>query len=467
MISLLWKLKNLWCLSLAVAVLNGCGSHLPPLPLVKPMTEEDEKRISREFRREAKRHLKLVSHPEIERYVNRVGQNILSAMGPQTFDYRFFVVENSQLNAFAVPGGSIYVHTGLLERLSRTDELAGVLGHEIVHVRGRHIARISGPDPITLLSLAGAFLAGSSPQGQAAGAVGQAIAATRHLSYTRQLEQEADTLGVRYMVEAGYDPQGILDFLKIINQERAFSPGEIPTYLRTHPLTQDRMTHVGLVIRSLNADRSRTKHADPIKRIQTILRLEKYQADEVVSEQERLLSQNPENGESLHLIGIVRHYQRRWEEAEENYERARELSPESPGINRDLGRLYMQIGKFRLAHEALERSLSADPKEPLNYVLLGELFEKEANFREAVSAYLRARNLAPLWAEPSQRLGVVYGKMDRLGDAYYYLARSHLLSDEDEEAINDFERAIKIFGPDSPRSRIIKEELDATRARIG
>jgi predicted Zn-dependent protease len=464
-ISLLWKLKKLSCFSLFIAALNGCGSYLPPLPLVKPITEDDEKRISREFRREAKQHLKLVSHPEIERYVNRVGQNILSAMGRQTFDYRFFVIQNSQLNAFAVPGGSIYVHTGLLERLSRTDELAGVLGHEIVHVKGRHIARISGPDPITLLSLASVFLAGSSPQGQAAGAVGQAIAATRQLSYTRQLEQEADTLGVRYMVAAGYDPKGILDFLKIVNQERAFSPGEIPTYLRTHPLTQDRMTHVGLVIRSLNVDQARAKAADPIKRIQTILRLEKYQADDIVSEQERLLSQNPESGEPLHLIGIVRHFQRRWEEAEEYYERARELSPESPGIDRDLGRIYTQIGKFRLAHEALERSLSVDPKEPLNYILLGKLFEKEANFREAVSAYLRAQNLSPLWAEPSQRLGVVYGKLDRLGDAYHYLGRSHLLSDEDEEAIADFQRAIKIFGPDSPRGRIIKEELDIVRAR--
>ena len=465
MIPLLWKLKKLWCLFLLVVVFNGCGSHLPPLPLVKPMTEEDEKRISREFRREAKRNLKLVNHPEIERYVNRVGQNILSVMGPQPFDYHFFAVENSQLNAFAVPGGSIYVHTGLLERLSRTDELAGVLGHEIVHVKGRHIARISGPDPISLLSLAGILLAGSSAQGQAAGVVGQAIAATRHLSYTRQLEQEADTLGVRYMADAGYDPKGILDFLKIVNQERIFSPAEAPTYLRTHPLTQDRMTHVRLVIRSLKVDRPGAKRADPIKRIQTILRLEKYQADDVVSEQERLLSQNPKSGESLHLIGIVRHYQRRWEEAEENYERARELNPESPGIDRDLGRLYTQIGKFRLAHEALERSLSADPKEPLNYILLGALFEKEANFREAVSAYLRARNLALLWSEPSQRLGVVYGKMDRLGDAYYYLGRSHLLSDEDEEAIADFQRAIRIFGPGSPRGRIIKEELDAAKAR--
>lgn len=465
MISLHWKLKKLWFLFLLTIVLHGCGTQMPSVPFVKPMGEDDEKRISREFRREAKKNLNLVHNLEVDRYVNRVGQRILSAIGPQPFDYYFFVVENSQLNAFAVPGGSIYVHTGLLERLSRTDELAGVLGHEIVHIKGHHMARISGPDPIGLIGLLGIFLAGSSPQGQAAGALGQAIAATRFLSYTRQLEQEADTLGVRYVADAGYDPKGILDFLKIIHQESSYSPAEMPAYLRTHPLTQDRMIRVEMMTRSMNVDPSRFRQPDQIKRIQTILRLEKHQADAIVSEQEKLLSQNPQSAEPLHLIGIVRHYQGRWDDARENYERARKLNPESPGIDRDLGRLYTQVGKFPLAHEALQRALSVDPDEPLNHLFLGELFEKESNFREAVSGYLKAHYLAPLWPEPVHRLGVVYGKMDRLGDGYYYLARSHLLSDEDEEAIANFQRAIKNLGPDSPRGRIIKEELDAVRAR--
>lgn len=132
-----------------------------------------------------------------------------------------------------------------------------------------------------------------------------------------------------------------------------------------------------------------------------------------------------------------------------------------------MGRLYTQIGEFRLAHDAFERSLSAEPKEPLNYLFLGELFEKESNFREAVSAYLRAHNLSPLWAEPPHRLGVVYGKMNRLADAYYYLGRSHLLLDEDEEAIANLERALKILGAASRRGAIVKEELEIIRARRG
>ncbi|HYY24436.1 MAG TPA: M48 family metalloprotease, partial [Candidatus Udaeobacter sp.] len=105
----------------------SCGSFtapsLPSLPSLGPPGDDEEVRISREFRREAKKHFKFVNNPEVERYIDRVGQRILSAMGPQPFDYRFFVIEDSQLNAFAVPGGSIYMYTGLIEKAKSTDEI--------------------------------------------------------------------------------------------------------------------------------------------------------------------------------------------------------------------------------------------------------------------------------------------------------------------------------------------------------
>lgn len=445
---------------------NGCASRLPAqIPLLKPVSEDEEVRISREFRREAKKKLKLVHQFEVERYVDRIGRRLLSVMGPLAFDYRFFVVEDSQLNAFAVPGGSIYVHTGLIERVKSTDELAGVLGHELVHVKARHMARMSGPDPLSLLGLLGVFLSGSGAQAQAAGVLGQALSATRQLSYSRQLEQEADSLGVKYMAEAGYDPKAALGFLKIIDQERILNPVDLPPYLMTHPLTQERVTRVEGVVHSLRIGASRPEDSDSIKKIQTLLRLERHEANAVIEESQRLLSQNPQNAETLYMLGLAYEYQSRWPEARQSLENARTLKPKSPGIDRELGHLYTQTGELRSAHEAFDRALSADSKEPLNYLWLGELFEKESNFPEAVAAFLRAQNLSPLWPEPPQRLGVVYGKMNRLGDAHYYLARSHLLADEDELAITNLERALKIFGPTTARGQVIKDELEAIKAR--
>ncbi len=142
------------------------------------------------------------------------------------------------------------------------------------------------------------------------------------------------------------------------------------------------------------------------------------------------------------------------------------MSPDSPGLDRDLGRLYTQSGEYGLAHQAFERSLSREPKMPVTYLYLAQLFERESQFREAALAYRKALQLSPLWPEPARRLGEVYSKMDRLGDAYYYLGRSHQLADEDEKAIAYLERAVDIFGPYSPRGQVIYDELEAIKARI-
>ena len=98
----------------------------PLLPSVTPPAEDEETRISREFRREAKKYFKFINQPEVERYVDRIARRILSATGPLSYDYRFFVVEDPQLNAFAVPGGSIYLFTGLIERAKSTDNSGGL-----------------------------------------------------------------------------------------------------------------------------------------------------------------------------------------------------------------------------------------------------------------------------------------------------------------------------------------------------
>src|ERR671923_2391348 len=321
------------CVLLLTAFLTGCSSFAPPslpsLPSLGPPSEDEEVRIGREFRREAKKQLKFVNNPELERYVERIGQRILSTMGPQPFDYRFFVIEDAQLNAFAVPGGSIYLYTGLMERAKNTDEIAGVLGHEIVHIKGHHMARSSGPDAISVLSLLSMVLLARSGSGaQAAGAVGQAVAATRQIAYSRQLEMEADPLGVRYMAAAGYDPKGSLGFLKTLDQERALNPIDVPAYLLTHPVTQERVANVEQILRSLGTAKPRSEHPDPLKRMQIIIRTERRDGDAVVNEYQKVVGQNPQNPELLHLLAFAQQLKGQLPQAQKNYEKARQINPD-------------------------------------------------------------------------------------------------------------------------------------------
>jgi beta-barrel assembly-enhancing protease len=459
-----WRRYCTWVIILSLLI-AACSSVVAPvIPSVAGPSEDEETKISREFRREAKKFLKFVNNPEVERYIDRIGRRILGATGPQSFDYRFFVVEDPQLNAFAVPGGSIYVYTGLIERAKTTDELAGVLGHEITHVKGHHMARSSGPDAISILSLLSMVaLARTGSGAQAAGIVGQAVSATRQLAYSRQLEMEADTLGTRYMAAAGYDPKGTIAFLKMLDQERALNPIDVPAYVLSHPITQERVANAELVVKSLGSTQVRSDDPEALKKVQIVIRMDRR--DDVVHEYEKLVKQAPQNPEFLYLLGYAQQLQGQLSEARANYEQARKIWPENAGLQRDLGRLYGEIGDFARARTTFDQSLAAEPNEPLTYLYLGEMLEKSGDLRAAVGSYLNAQNLAPLWDRPFYKLGMLYGKLDRPGDGYYYLGRAFALQDEDDKAINNLERAIKILGANSPRGQLIQEELNALKKR--
>ena len=466
-----WHIFWAWIL-LASVFITSCSSstpaNLPSVPGISPPSEDEDARISREFRREAKKQLKFVSDPEVERYVDSVGRRILTVVGPQTFDYRYFVIDEPVLNAFAVPGGSIYIYAGIIDHARSTDELAAVMAHETTHIAKRHMARMSGLDPIALLGMLGAVLAARSGAAgaQAAAAVSQGLSVTRQIAYTRQLEMEADTLGLKYMTAAGYDPHAMLSFQKTMLQEQNLNPiGDIPPYLLDHPPSQERVANVELLIRSTKAVEPVAVGVDPIKKIQTLLRLERRDADKVIAEQKKAVAQSPKNSEPYQLLGIAYFSKGMWQEARQNLEQAMALNPKSPGIDRDLGRLYAQTNDYGLARAAFDRSFALEPKEALTYLYLGELLEKEDDLRSAAGAYLNASNFAPLWDKPPYRLGIVYGKLGRLADAYYYLGRSLLLQDEDEKAAAALEKAVKILGVDSPRGQLIQEELKSLRVR--
>jgi tetratricopeptide (TPR) repeat protein len=233
----------------------------------------------------------------------------------------------------------------------------------------------------------------------------------------------------------------------------------------THPVTQERIANVQLVMRSLGKTEVQTHAPDPLKKVQLILRLERREAGNVLEEFQKKVAQDPQDAESLHLLAYAQHFLGQLPAALKNYERARILAPGNPSLQRDLGRVYTDTANFSAAHQAFDQALALEPKEPLTYLYLGELLEKEKDLRAAAGAYLNAHQLSPLWPRAPYRLGSVYGTLDRLGDAYYYLGVSFLLQDEDERAITDFEKAIKIVGENSPRGQTIKEELTRLRAR--
>ncbi len=207
-----------------------------------------ERKLGEDFMRTARRQLDILDDPELNDYLRGLGRRIVVHSGRPAEEFRFFLVNDSNINAFAVPGGFIGVNTGLILAARSEAELAAVLAHETAHITQRHIPRLlteaqrtSGPAMAAML--AAILLAGVS--GQAAGAAATLTMATlaqQQLNYTRAFEQEADRIGMSILTDAGYDARAMPDFFEqLLNWSRLYET-DLPEFLRTHPITTRRLS---------------------------------------------------------------------------------------------------------------------------------------------------------------------------------------------------------------------------------
>ena len=442
---------------LVAACCAVAGLRVPP---VHALSQEEEIRIGREIRRDARRRLEFIEDPEIELYVDRIGRRILDAVGNTRYPYRFFVVEDPSTNAFAVPGGNIFVHSGLIQKVESTDELASVLAHEIVHVNARHFAALSAPDETVLLGMLGVFLA---PVLGPAVLAAPALSMTRQLEFSRQMEEQADNLGVGYLARAGYDPQAAVDFMEKLYREKFLNPVGTPTYLMSHPLTEQRIANMTASIRALGLTRPRFRGADDVERLKLLIEL-RSEPNAAVERRKKAHEKDPEAAAPAYLLGVAYAATGRWRAARDLFERAVRLDPTLPSVHRDLGRAYSRTGEPSKAHAAFEAMLQREPDDPVTHLYRGHLFEKESRFRQAVRSYLRVRQLASFWPEAARRLGYAYRKLNQPGKAHYYLAQFHLLRDETGKAIGSLERAARQYPSDSPKQQVIEDEIAVLKA---
>jgi len=207
-----------------------------------------EKRLGEKIMREIRRDPAYLDDPEIAGYVSQLGQRLAGNIEGARQPFEFFVVRDPMLNAFALPGGYIGVHSGLILAAHSESELAGVLAHEISHVTQSHLARMFGKQSeiqlVSLLTMAVALLAARSNPDVAIGAAisGQAAGIQQQLNYSRDFEREADRFGLDLMEKAGYDTRGMGSFFERLLQFGRLYENNAPGYLRTHPLTTERIT---------------------------------------------------------------------------------------------------------------------------------------------------------------------------------------------------------------------------------
>ena len=236
-------------LALTLAMQPVLAADLPDLGEVSRQyfSDQEEQALGRTIMRDVYADPRYLDDPEIETYLNQLGYKLVSVSTRNQREFNFFVVNDPTINAFAMPGGNIGVHTGLLLAAQGESELASVVAHEIAHVTQDHIARMvaaqSQSQWPTLAALALALLASRSNPNVASAAIAstQAFSIQNQLNYSRDYEREADRLGFEMLTRADYDPRGMSGFFDRLQRANRFYDTSAPAYLRTHPLTSDRI----------------------------------------------------------------------------------------------------------------------------------------------------------------------------------------------------------------------------------
>jgi beta-barrel assembly-enhancing protease len=191
-----------------------------------------------------------VEDDEVEEYLGTIGARLTAVMAGARYDFQFFLLRDPVVNAFALPGGFVFVHTGLIAIADSESELASVIGHELGHVTQRHIARMFAQQqqvqmPMMVALAAALLLARSRPDlASGAAAATQATIVQQQLGYSRDYEREADRVGQEALAAAGFDPRAMASFFeKMQRSTRLSDDNSIPGYFRTHPLTPERIAN--------------------------------------------------------------------------------------------------------------------------------------------------------------------------------------------------------------------------------
>ena len=222
------------------------------LPLVAcGISQQQEIQMGQEYAQQINAQLPIVQDPELNRYINVLGDSIAGLTSRKDLNWHFFIVDSKEVNAFAVPGGYVYVNRGLIERSDKMDEVAGVLGHEIGHVVRRHTVKQMEKEQGANVGITLACVLTGVCNSQVAGAAINIAGGAVFARFSRSDEAEADQEGFNNVVRAGISPEGMVSMFQKLLEERKSRPAGVEAWFLTHPLEEDRITAIQTRINQL------------------------------------------------------------------------------------------------------------------------------------------------------------------------------------------------------------------------
>ncbi len=453
------------CLAAILGVMFFLLSGLTPAS--GAFTLEDEKKLGKEFYDNLEKHKFILHDQRTAAYLAAVGNRVLSNSQKLPYDYRFSVIKSSAVNAFATPGGYVYVNQGLLTLVDTESELASVLAHEIAHVNARHIAdSIEKSRKLNIAALAavlaGAFLGVGSDLGAAAMAFPLAAMQSMNLKYSRDHEEEADRLGLSYLVAAGYDGKSALDFLKILRRYEYYS-NSIPSYFLTHPGTDDRIRYLDAMLQTTYTWRGREAIVGNLKKIQTLLVLQGNDHQRNLKHFQDNLKKNPQDADDLFGLAVTQERLGLNNEAMQTFIKAQSLSPHDPDIRREFGIACFKAGEINAAITNLQEAIKYDPDNVVAMLYLARSYEALGRKGEALALFREIAQKNVDDEEVFYNMAMIYGQNDHPYESHYYFGRYFKMKNRRESALFHFQAALKHVPAGGWEAGEIQREIDALK----
>lgn len=434
-------------------------------PAAFAISIEQEREMGDEFLTSIRNQLDLVEDDYAVEFINDLGNYLISQLETRPFTFHFYIVKENQLNAFAGPGGHIFMYTGLIETMDKIDELAAVMCHEIGHVSSRHISdRLKKGSMLGLATMAG-ILAGAMIGGEAADAIitgSIAAAYQKQLSYSRDDERQADQAGFKYSYESGFDPSALVSALSKLQQ--GWGANEVPQYLLTHPLGPERMSSLEALIASNppSVTKKETEHFRKIyPLIRTILKASCMEARDAEKYFRSELEKDP--GSPLANLGLAMALK---EESEypksiEHFQKSiKEGLPNPIPALRYLSEAYQLQGQDKEAINTLKEALELNDRDKSTLFMLASSYQNIEEYSKASEIYERLAFMEPVKDEVYYNLGITYGREDNLGLAHYNFGLYYKKLNRIQEARFHFEKAKEYSGNNPKLQEKIKKAME-------
>jgi len=395
-----------------------------PLPVQAGFMDfsiKDEAELGRKFNAMIRSRFPLIEDPLITDYVRDMLQDILETMPPQPFPVTVSVLLDNSINAFAAPAGYVFLNSGLILQMEHTSEIAAVLAHELAHVSQRHIARNIERSKMlsigTLVGvLAGALLSGSSEAGEALAVGSMAGGQAAALKYSRDDEREADHIGLAYLTDSGYPPEGMVHSFERIQRQQVLSGNSAPpAYMLTHPGLPERIGYIQDMASRFSQDKEPGTVADQrLGRVQMLIRARYTDAGSAI----RYYDHTAGELTCLDFLGkaIVLERLNRISEAETFLERARACMGKDSLWFREAGIFAFKHGRFEEALSRLEKSLEKSPGDLFALYYRSRTQAEMGNFQAAASGLEQVVGELPEDSEVHTTLGRIFG---RSGDEFH------------------------------------------------